>query len=226
MALKQLNFPITDFAFTSDNLYSFINHNSDFHRRLTIISTQLQHNDKFNTKIHNDHGKSPYRHSPDVRNYIKLLHRVQTAPLQRKAKTIPSSLKSAPTFATVVKQNMDNSFKTTLNSNPGSTKMDNSPVSEQNSASKQPSSFNQRLVKSNNCTNYKKRSKTNSKSNFSSKQNVSSTSTISKKPSPSGTVPTSNVPSRPPSLTPTVLPSDQPLLQKVNVMGLTRFIHW
>ena len=45
MAIKQPKFDITDFALTSDRLLHFINHDSDFHRRFTIISTQLLHND-------------------------------------------------------------------------------------------------------------------------------------------------------------------------------------
>ena len=131
---------ITDLAFTSENLYFFLNHNPDFHRRLTNIFTQLLHTDKFNTKVTNETGKSTYRHSSDVTFYLKHLQpRLRTAAHQRKATTIPSSsvkVKSAPTYSTAVKKNLDNSFQSALNSNPGSTKMDTIPVSRQKSASK------------------------------------------------------------------------------------------
>ena len=217
---------ITDLAFTSENLYSFLNHNPDFHRRLTNIFIQLLHTDKFHTKIINEPGKSPYRHSSDVTFYIKQLQpRLRTAANQRKATTIPSSsVKSAPTYSTAVKKNLDNSFQSALKSNPSSTKMDTIPVSRQKSASTQPPTSSQSLAKTNNCTNYKKRFQTNSKSKIPSKQNASSTFSKKVKASTSINISTSKPPSHPPSLPAALLPSSQPLLQQVNVMGLTRAI--
>ena len=219
------NSPITDLAFTSENLYSFLNNNLDFRRRLTNIFTQLLHTDKFNTKVINEPGKSPYRHSSDVRIYItNLAPRLRTAH-QRKATTIPSSsVKSAPTYSTAVKKNLDNSFQSALKSNPSSTKMDTLPVSRQKSASTQPPTSSQSLAKTNNCNNYKKRFQTNSKSKIPSKQNASSTFSKKVKASTSINISTSKPPSHPPSLPAALLPSSQPLLQQVNVMGLTRAI--
>ena len=187
------NSPITDLAFTSENLYSFLNNNLDFRRRLTNIFTQLLHTDKFNIKIINEPGKSPYQHSSDVRIYIKILApRLRTAARQRKATTIPaSSVQSAPTYSTAVKKNLDNSFQSALKSNPSSTKMDTIPVSRQKSASTQPPTSSQSLAKTNNCTNYKKRFQTNSKSKIPSKQNASSTFSTKVKASPSINISTS-----------------------------------
>ncbi|MFN9905683.1 MAG: hypothetical protein ACK56F_06085, partial [bacterium] len=110
---------------------------------LTNIFTQLLHTDKFNTKVINETGKSPYRHSSDVTFYIKQLQpRLRTAARQRKATTIPSSsVKSAPTYSTAVKKNLDNSFQSALNSNPSSYTMDTIPVSRQQSASTQPATY-------------------------------------------------------------------------------------
>lgn len=227
MALRKHNkLPITDLAFTSDKLYFYIEHNHDFHRRLTNIFTQLLHNDKFKTTVTNHFGKSPDRHPSDVSFYIKTLeHRLRTAALQRKATTIlSSSVKSAPTYSTAVKQNLDNSFLSATNFQPRSSIKDIIPVSRQKSASLQPSSSNPRLAKTNNCTNFKKRFQTNSTSKISSKQNASPTFSANVKASPSIHISTSKTPSRPPSLPAKVLPSAQPLLQQVNVMGLTRAI--
>ena len=217
---------ITDLAFTSHQLYFYINNNRDYQRRLTNVFTQLLHTDKYNTTVTNQIGESPQQHSSDVKFYIKTLEpRLRTAARQRKAKTIPSSsVKSAPTYSTAVKKNLDNSFQTALKSNSSSTKMDTIPVSRQKSASKQPPTSSQRLAKTNNCTNYKKRFQTNSKSKIPSKQNASSTFSKKVKASPSINISTSKPPSHPPSLPAALLPSSQPLLQQVNVMGLTRAI--
>ena len=226
MAVKLPQHSITDLAFTSERLYSYLNTNLDFRRRLTNIFTQLLHNDKYNTQVINQSGESPYRHSSDVKLFIKnLTPRLRTAAPHRKATTIPSSsVKSAPTYSTAVKKNLDNSFQSALKSNPSSTKMDTIPVSRQKSASKQPPTSSQRLAKTNNCTNYKKRFQTNSKSKIPSKQNASSTFSKKVKASPSINISTSKPPSHPPSLPAALLPSSQPLLQQVNVMGLTRAI--